>query len=140
MHALELVAPQVGRELLELDGEAALSGGLVAGEHDVGGSHHLAAVRLFPRRHQVELVELVLRRGAGRVQRGADEVQPVPDLRVQDVALVVPEPGEEEREEKERKQKGSQGTVERQRIINQSLLLPAAATETSSEPPVLAAE
>lgn len=93
MHALELVAPEVGRELLELYGEAAFAGGLVAGEHDVGGAHHLAAVRLLPRRHEVELVELVLWRGPDGVQRRADEVQPVPDLRVQDVALVVPEPG-----------------------------------------------
>lgn len=93
MHALELVAPQVRRELLELDGEAALAGGLIAGQHDVGRPVDLAAVRLLPRRHQVQLVELVIRRGADRVQRGADEVQPVPDLRVQNVALVVPEPG-----------------------------------------------
>lgn len=93
VHALELVAPEVGRELLELDGEAALAGGLVAGQHDVGGPGHLAAVRLLPRRHEVELVELVIRRGPGRVQWRADEVQPVPDLRVQDVALIVPEPG-----------------------------------------------
>lgn len=98
MHALELVAPEVGRELLELDGEAALAGGLVAGQHDVGGAGHLAAVGLLARRHEVELVELVLRRGPGGVQRGADEVQPVPDLRVQDVALVVPEPGQREEE------------------------------------------
>lgn len=93
VHALELVAPEVGRELLELDGEAALPRGLVAREHDVGGAHHLAAVRLLPRRHEVQLVELVVRRGPGGVQRGADEVQPVPDLRVQNVALIVPEPG-----------------------------------------------
>lgn len=99
MHALELVAPEVWRELLELDGEAALAGGLVTGQHDVGRAVHLAAVRLLPRRHQVELVELVIRRGPGRVQRGADEVQPVPDLRVQDVALVVPEPGHTEGKE-----------------------------------------
>lgn len=93
MQALEFVAPEVGRELLELDGEAALAGGLVARQHDVGRAHHLAAVRLFPRRHEVELVELVLWRGPGAVLRRADEVQPVPDLRVQDVALIVPEPG-----------------------------------------------
>lgn len=99
VHALELVAPQVGGKLLELDGEAALAGGLVTGEHDVGGAHHLAAVRLLPRRHQVQLVELVLRRGPGRVQRGADEVQPVPDLRIQDVALVVLEPGRREKQD-----------------------------------------
>lgn len=92
MHALELVAPQVRRELLELDGEAALAGGLVARQHDVGRPVDLAAVGLLPRRHQVQLVELVIRRGADRVQRRADEVQPVPDLRVQDVAFVVPEP------------------------------------------------
>lgn len=93
MHALELVAPEVGRELLELDGEAALAGRLVAGQHDVGRAVHLAAVRLLPQRHQVEFVELVLRRGPGRVHWRADEVQPVPDLRVEDVALIVPEPG-----------------------------------------------
>lgn len=93
VQALELVAPEVRRELLELDGEAALPRWLVARQHDIGRAHHLAAVRLLPRRHEVELVELVLRRGAGRVQRGADEVQPVPDLRVENVALVVPEPG-----------------------------------------------
>lgn len=48
MHALELVAPQVGRELLELDGEAALACGLVTSQDDVGRSGHLAAVRLLP--------------------------------------------------------------------------------------------
>lgn len=48
VHALELMAPQVGGKLLELDGEAALAGGLVAGEHDVGGAHDFAAVRLLP--------------------------------------------------------------------------------------------
>lgn len=48
VHALELVAPQVGRELLELDGEAALARGLVARQDDVGRPGHLAAVRLFP--------------------------------------------------------------------------------------------
>lgn len=90
---LELVAPEVRRELLELDGETALPRGLVTRQHDVGRAHHLAAVRLLPRRHEVELVELVLRRGPGRVQRGADEVQPVPDLRVENVALIVSEPG-----------------------------------------------
>lgn len=89
MHALELVAPEVGRELLELDGEATLAGGLVTSEHNVGGSHHLTAVRLFPRGYEVEFVELVLWRGPGGVQRRADEVQPVPNLRVQHVALVV---------------------------------------------------
>lgn len=96
MHALELVAPQVGRELLELDGEAALARGLVARQHDVGRTGDLAAVRLLPRRHEVELVELVIGRGPGRVQRRADQVQPVPDLRVQDVALIVPEPRRKE--------------------------------------------
>lgn len=99
VHALELVAPEVWRELLELDGEAALAGGLVTGQHDVGGPVDLAAVRLLPRRHKVQLVELVIRRGASRVQRRADEVQPVPDLRVQNVALVVPEPGNRGRKE-----------------------------------------
>lgn len=49
VHALELVAPEVGRELLELDGEATLAGGLVAGQHNVGGAGDLAAVRLLPR-------------------------------------------------------------------------------------------
>lgn len=49
VHALELVSPEVGGELLELDGEAALSRGLVARQHDVGRAHHLAAVRLLPR-------------------------------------------------------------------------------------------
>lgn len=92
MHALELVAPQVGRELLELDGKAALTRGLVARQDDVGRPGHLAAIRLLPRRHKVELVELVIGRGPGRVQRRADQIQPVPDLRVQDVALIVPEP------------------------------------------------
>lgn len=92
MHALELVAPQVGRELLELDGEAALARGLVARQDDVRRPGHLAAVRLLPRRHQIELIELIIGRGPGRVQRRADQVQPVPDLRVQDIALIVPEP------------------------------------------------
>lgn len=101
VHALELVAPEVGRELLELDGEAPLAGGLVTGQHDVGGAGHLAAVRLLPRRHKVELVELVLRSGPGGVQRRADEVQPVPDLRVQNVALIVPEPGQRKEEGKQ---------------------------------------
>lgn len=103
MQALEFVAPEVGRELLELDGEAALAGGLVARQHDVGRAHHLAAVRLFPRRHEVELVELVLWRGPGAVLRRADEVQPVPDLRVQDVALIVPEPGGKGRKRKRKR-------------------------------------
>lgn len=114
VHALELVAPQVGGVLLELDGEASLAGGLVAGEHDVGGAHHLAAVRLLPRRHEVELVELVLRRGPGRVQRRADDVQPVPDLRVQNVALIVPEP---ERKRERRKTKGVRGEGDRESLI-----------------------
>lgn len=102
MHTLELVTPEVGRELLELDGEASLAGGLVAREHDVGGAHHLAAVGLFPRRHEVEFVELVLWRGPGGVQRRADEVQPVPDLRVQHVAFLVME-SEGRRERKVKK-------------------------------------
>lgn len=119
VHALELVAPEVGRELLELDGEATLAGGLVAGQHDVGGAVHLAAVRLFPRRHEVELVELVLRRGPGGVQWGADEVQPVPNLRVQNVALIVPEPGRKiENEERQQKEGKESGEREKQRFIN----------------------
>lgn len=92
MHALELVAPQVGRELLELDGETALARGLVARQDDVRRPCHLATVRLLPRRHEIELIELIIGRGPGRVQRRADQVQPVPDLRVQDIALIVPEP------------------------------------------------
>lgn len=101
MHALELVAPQVGRELLELDGETALARGLVTRQDDVRRPGHLAAVRLLPRRHEIELIELIIGRGPGRVQRRADQVQPVPDLRVQNIALIVPEPREEEEEEDE---------------------------------------
>ena len=96
MQALELVAPEVGRELLELDGEAAFARGLVARQHDVGRAHDLAAVGLLPRRHQVQLVELVLRRGAGAVLRRADQVQPVADLREEHVALGVVEPGDKQ--------------------------------------------
>lgn len=99
MHALELVAPQVGRELLELDGETALACGLVTRQDDVRRPGHLASVRLLPRRHEIELIELIIGRGPGRVQRRADQVQPVPDLRVQDIALIVPEPREEEEDE-----------------------------------------
>lgn len=102
MHALELVAPQVGRELLELDGEATLARGLVTRQNDVGRPGHLAAVRLLPGRHEVELVELIIGRGPGCIQRGAYQIQPVPNLRVQDVALIIPEPKEKEEKPLER--------------------------------------
>lgn len=126
------MAPEVGRELLELDGEAAFAGGLVASEHDVGGSHHFAAVRLLPRRHEVELVELVLRRGPGGVQRRADEVQPVPNLRVQNVALVVSESKGRRDEDKKNRKEATEGEKGRESLIKVFI--------NSSEPPVLAAE
>ena len=91
------MSPEVGRELLELDGEAHVAGGLVAGEQQVGGAHDLAAVGLLARGHQVQLVELVLAGGPGPrlAGRGADQVQTVPYLGVEHVAPVIPEPARE---------------------------------------------
>lgn len=96
----EFVAPQVRRVLLKLDGEPHVTVGLVAGEKQVWGSGHFTPVGLVPGRHQVQFVELVLGRGAGagRLRPGADEVQTIPDLRVQDITLIITEPAERERE------------------------------------------
>lgn len=78
VQVLELVAPEVGGELLKLDGEARVGVGFIAGEQQVGVLAQLAPVCLLALRHQVQLIELVLpRRG-----RGTHQVQTVPHLRV----------------------------------------------------------
>lgn len=47
MQVLEFVAPQVGGELLELDGEARVSVGFVTGEQQVGVVAQLTLVCLL---------------------------------------------------------------------------------------------
>lgn len=76
LQGLELMSPQVGGELLELDGEAHVTVGLVTGEQQVWRAHHLTAVSLLARGHQVQLVVLILTGGAGALGVGgwADQV------------------------------------------------------------------
>lgn len=95
----KFVTPQVGRVLLKLDGETHITVGFIAGEKQVGGSGHFTPVCLIPRRHQVQFIELVFGWGAGtgRLRRWANEVQTIPDLRVQDITLVIAKPGERQR-------------------------------------------
>lgn len=97
------MTPQVGRILLELDGKSHVAIGFVAGEQQVGGSHHLAPVGLLSRGHQVQFVILVL---WGRVRtrgtrRRTYQVQPVPYLRIEYIPPLISEPAESEREKDE---------------------------------------
>lgn len=90
----EFVAPQVGRVLLKLDGETHVTVGLIAGEEQVWGSGHFTPVCLVPWRHQVQFIVLIIGRGAGtgRLRCWANEVQTIPDLRVQDITLIITKP------------------------------------------------
>lgn len=87
---VELQAHVVGAELLELDGELDVLLRLVAVDQHVGVEDGAAALRLLPL-HQVQLVELVL---SALVRFGTDDVQLVPDVRVNHQALSRQKSGE----------------------------------------------
>lgn len=100
MHGFELMSPEVGWVLLELDGEAHVTVGLVTGEQQVRRSRHLTSVRLLTGGHQVQFIVLVLgwSTGSWGVWCRTDEVQTVPYLRVQDITPIITKPRERERE------------------------------------------
>lgn len=86
---LELQAHVVWAELLEFDGELDVLLRLVAVDQDIRIEHCAAGLRLLPL-HQVQLVVLIL---SALVRFGADDVQLVPDVRVDHEALSRQEPG-----------------------------------------------
>lgn len=86
---LELQAHVVGAELLEFDSELDVLLRLVAVDQDVGIEDCTAALCLLPL-HQVQLVELIF---SALVCFGTDDVQFVPDVRVDHQALSSHKPG-----------------------------------------------
>lgn len=85
---LELQAHVVGAELLEFDGELDVLLWFVAVDQDIRVENCTAALRLLPL-HQVQLVELIV---SALVRFGTNDVQLVPDVRVDYQAFSRQEP------------------------------------------------
>lgn len=101
----ELQAPQIGAELLKLEGELDVLVGLDAVEERRVGLGDGAALQLLPGHH----VHLVILHAIGHpaVHARAHNVQLIPDLGVQYHALAWHESGRGDKEEEEEKEEGN---------------------------------
>lgn len=87
------MAPEVRAILLEFDGETEIQVWSVTSEKEVWGRGCLTAPPLGTP-YQIQFVELIIRRGVGtrRPGPGTEQVEPVPNLRVENITALCLEP------------------------------------------------